>query len=65
MCAKRISPRSSRAGDLSSLRDWLARTVYAHGAVLDAEDLIEAATGQRLNAEPFFARLAQRVAELD
>ena len=52
-------------GNLSSLRDWLARTVYAHGAVLDAEDLIEAATGQRLNAEPFFARLAQRVAELD
>jgi carboxypeptidase Taq len=52
-------------GDLRSLRDWLARKVYAHGAALDSEDLIEAATGQRLNVEPFFARLAQRVAELD
>ena len=52
-------------GNFNSLRDWLARKVYAHGALLDAEDLIEAATGQRLNAEPFFARLALRVAELD
>ncbi|HLF09805.1 MAG TPA: carboxypeptidase M32, partial [Gammaproteobacteria bacterium] len=52
-------------GNLRSLRDWLARTVYTHGAELDAEDLIEAATGQRLNAEPFFTRLSQRVAELE
>jgi carboxypeptidase Taq len=53
------------AGDLRSLRDWLAKAVYAHGAQRDAEDLIEAATGQRLNVEPFFRRLAQRVAELE
>jgi Zn-dependent M32 family carboxypeptidase len=39
--------------------------VYAHGAKLDAEDLIEAATGHRLDAEPFFRRLEQRVAELE
>jgi carboxypeptidase Taq len=53
------------AGDLHSLRIWLAKAVYAHGAQRDAEDLIEAATGQRLNVEPFFRRLAQRVAELE
>jgi carboxypeptidase Taq len=51
-------------GNLSSLREWLARHVYAHGAELDAEDLIEAATGRRLDAEPFFRRLEQRIAEL-
>jgi carboxypeptidase Taq len=52
-------------GDLTSLRAWLAAHVYAHGAKLDAEDLIETATGHRLDVEPFFRRLEQRVAELD
>jgi carboxypeptidase Taq len=52
-------------GDLASLRGWLATHVYAHGAKLDAEDLIEAATGHRLDVEPFFRRLEQRVAELE
>jgi carboxypeptidase Taq len=51
-------------GNLASLRGWLAEHVYAHGAVLDAEDLIEAATGERLGAEPFFRRLEARIAEL-
>ena len=54
-----------RGGNLRALRDWLAAHIYAHGAELDAEDVIEAATGQRLDAEPFFRRLSQRVAELD
>jgi carboxypeptidase Taq len=54
-----------RAGDLKSLRAWLQRGVYAHGAELQAEDIIEAATGERLDAEPFFRRLEQRVAEHD
>jgi carboxypeptidase Taq len=51
-------------GDLGSLRAWLQRSIYARGAELDAEDLIEAATGSRLDAEPFFRRLERRVAEL-
>jgi carboxypeptidase Taq len=54
-----------RLGDLRALRAWLEARVYARGAELDAEDLIESATGERLNAEPFFRRLSQRVAELD
>jgi carboxypeptidase Taq len=54
-----------RSGNLRSLRAWLARRVYAHGAELPAEDIVEAATGERLTAEPFFRRLAQRVADLD
>jgi carboxypeptidase Taq len=52
-------------GDLAALRGWLAENVYAHGAKLDAEDLIEGATGHRLDVEPFFRRLEQRVAELE
>jgi carboxypeptidase Taq len=54
-----------RGGDLRSLRAWLGERVYAHGAALDAEDLIQGATGARLDAEPFFRRLSRRVAELD
>lgn len=52
------------AGDMRSLREWLASIIYARGAELDAEDLIEAATGSRLNPEPFFRRLDRRAAEL-
>jgi carboxypeptidase Taq len=52
-------------GDLGSLRTWLAEHVYAHGATLEAEALIEAATGQGLDAEAFFRRLEQRIAEID
>jgi carboxypeptidase Taq len=51
-------------GDLGSLRAWLAQRIYAHGAELDAEDLIEAAVGRRLDAEPFFRCLERHVAEL-
>jgi len=47
-----------RAGHLQPLRDWLAAKVYVHGAALDAEDLIQAVTGERLTAEPFFRRLS-------
>jgi carboxypeptidase Taq len=54
-----------RAGRLRPLRDWLASHVYVHGAELEAEDLIERATGERLTAEPFFRRLERRVAALD
>lgn len=52
-------------GELAPLRAWLAEHVYAHGAARSAEDLIEAATSARLDAEPFFRRLEQRVAELE
>jgi len=47
------------------LRAWLAENVYAHGAELPAEVLIERITGHRLDVEPFFRRLERRVAELE
>jgi len=52
-------------GDLSSLRAWLADNVYAMGAELPAEALIERITGHTLDVEPFFRRLERRVAELE
>ena len=53
------------SGNLSALRTWLAENVYAHGAELPAETLIERITGRGLDVEPFFARLERRVAELE
>jgi carboxypeptidase Taq len=52
-------------GDLGSLRSWLAENVYAQGAALPAESLIERITGHSLDVEPFFRRLERRVSELD
>jgi carboxypeptidase Taq len=52
-------------GDLASLRAWLAENLYAHGAELPAEALIERITGHTLDVEPFFRRLERRVAELE
>jgi carboxypeptidase Taq len=52
-------------GDLGTLRRWLCEHVYAHGATLAAEALIERATGRGLDMEPFFRRLEQRIAALD
>ena len=52
-------------GDFASLRVWLHQTVHVHGATLDAAELMQRATGQGLDTEPFFRRLEQRVAALE
>jgi carboxypeptidase Taq len=51
-------------GRLEPLRRWLGERIHAHGALLDAEDLIERATGRRLDADAFFRSLERRAAEL-
>jgi len=53
------------SGNLGALRGWLAEQLYAHGAELPAEALIERITGRTLDVEPFFRRLERRVAELE
>ena len=53
------------SGNLGALRGWLAEQLYAHGAELPAETLIERITGRTLDVEPFFRRLERRVAELE
>jgi carboxypeptidase Taq len=52
-------------GNLHALREWLAANIYARGAELPAEALIEKITGRPLDVEPFFRRLERRVAELE
>ena len=53
------------SGNLGALRGWLAEQLYAYGAELPAEALIERITGRTLDVEPFFRRLERRVAELE
>jgi carboxypeptidase Taq len=52
-------------GDFASLRGWLRDSVHVHGATLDAAALMQQATGQGLDPEPFFRRLERRVAALE
>ena len=65
----RREPRSRRRARRRQLeraaRPGSPRIVYAHGAELPAEALIERITGRTLDVEPFFRRLERRVAELE
>jgi carboxypeptidase Taq len=40
-------------GDVAAIRAWLAEHVHRHGRRLDTEPLVEAATGDGIDAEPF------------
>mgnify|MGYP005837179069 CR=1 FL=1 len=51
---------SIAAGDMAPLLGWLRRAVHAHGARLDWQELVVAATGAPLAPEPFLAHLRER-----
>ena len=51
-------------GELVPLRDWLGRRVYGFCCRLEAERIVEQATGRGLDAEAFFRLLAARFAEI-
>ena len=59
------STPSSRAATWARCAAGSPSSVYAHGAELPAEALIERITGRTLDVEPFFRRLERRVAELE
>ncbi len=47
-----------RAGDVSTVRTWLAEHVHRHGRRLDTEPLVEAATGRGIDPEPYLRFVA-------
>jgi carboxypeptidase Taq len=49
-------------GRLAPLRQWLAGTIYAHGAALSTSAIMERATGEPLGTDAFFRRLGARFA---
>jgi carboxypeptidase Taq len=42
-----------RAGDVATVRMWLAEHVHRHGRRLDTEQIVESATGRGIDPEPF------------
>jgi carboxypeptidase Taq len=46
------------AGDVSTVRTWLAEHVHRHGRRLDTEPLVEAATGRGIDPEPYLRFVA-------
>jgi carboxypeptidase Taq len=44
-----------RAGDFSTLLDWLRENIHRHGQRYRADDLVKRVTGQPLSIEPFMA----------
>jgi carboxypeptidase Taq len=47
-----------RAGETEAVRAWLGQHVHRHGRRLDTEQLVEAATGQGIDPQPFLRHVA-------
>ncbi len=52
------------AGEFTTLRNWLTQHVYQHGRKYTAPELVERASGQPLNTEPYLRYLRTKYAEL-
>ena len=48
------------AGEFGTLRTWLTKHVYQHGRKFTAPELVERATGQSLNIEPYLRYLRSK-----
>jgi carboxypeptidase Taq len=49
-----------RSGNLGKIKEWLTGQIYRHGSIYPPEQLIAAATGRPLAAEPFLGYLHQK-----
>lgn len=56
--------RSFRAGDFAPLKDWLVKSIHAHGRRFRAGDLCRRVTGSSLSSEPFLSSLREKSASL-
>ena len=45
--------RSIAAGDFGPLREWLRDNIHRHGRKFDSRELLQRATGEELQVEPF------------
>ncbi|MGF1475398.1 MAG: carboxypeptidase M32 [Geminicoccaceae bacterium] len=53
-------PSDLGRGDFRGLLAWLRENVHGHGSRLSFDELVIAATGQRLSADPFLSHLEKR-----
>ena len=55
-----IHAEALAGGDFTPLREWLKANVHAKGSLLEADDLLTAATGRPLEADVFRRHLRAR-----
>ncbi|BDG62288.1 carboxypeptidase M32 [Caldinitratiruptor microaerophilus] len=57
-------PDQVRRGDFGTLLGWLREHVHAHGAKFTPDELVQRATGQHLDPEPYLLYLRHKYGEL-
>ena len=60
LCAEPAIPEALAGGDFTPLREWLKANVHGKGSLLEADDLLTAATGRPLEADVFRRHLRAR-----
>jgi carboxypeptidase Taq len=63
LCAEPAIPEALAGGDFTPLREWLQANVHGKGSLLEADDLLTAATGRPLEADVFRRHLRARYVE--
>ena len=63
LCAEPAIPEALAGGDFTPLREWLKANVHGKGSLLEADDLLTAATGRPLEADVFRRHLRARYVE--
>lgn len=51
-------------GNLNPVKEWLTRNLYNHGNLYDPVDLIQKATGKKLNVKPYLQYLQEKYSKL-
>jgi len=57
-------PEQIRRGEFSSLLGWLRENIHRHGAKFEPQELIQRATGSKINPEPYLRYLRQKFSEI-
>ena len=57
-------PSEIEAGELATLRGWLAKNIHVHGRALTADQIVERATGAPLSTAPYLAYLRNKYGAL-
>lgn len=57
-------PAEIEAGELGTLRTWLANNIHVHGRARTADEIVQSATGAPLSTKPYMSYLRQKFGAL-
>ena len=57
-------PERIRRGDLTSLHDWLKHSIYRHGRVFTAAELVQRVTGAPIGVDALMDHLSRKYGEV-